>query len=221
MSWDPSPTQIMKDAFKIAHTTFPEEEGGLCLEFGVGMGRSFCWQALSIMNDLWAQDSVLIGFDSFQGLSSETEGVWAPDRHREGQFAYALNVVHEHMGLSGIPLGDPRFCLIEGFFTDSLTAELQTRLRALDSKLIFVNIDVDIHSSTIEALDFIRPMLRSGVVIHFDDYRDPIDDLPGVKDPSITEWGENLAWREWTEQNNVSYDLGDTNDLNQRYYTIT
>lgn len=211
--WKPAPTEVMKSAFITAHNHFPE--GGLCLEFGVGSGNSFCYQALQILNFPYAKNSNVIGFDSFQGLPEETEGVWAPERHSKGRFAYPVSEVHDHMGNLGIPIGDPRFCLVEGFFEDTLTIPLQTRLRA-SYNLIFVNIDVDIHSSTIQALDWIRKMLRPGVVIYFDDWLDPIDIGKGA-----TKWGEHLAWEQWSEANGVKAVLGSTNELNQRYLIVT
>lgn len=218
--WKPEPTIIMQEAFRHAYKTLGP---GLCLEFGVGMGHSFCWQAMQIRD--WAAGCYLIGFDSFKGLPAETSGVWAPERHGKGHFCYPMEVLKEHLQLCGLlePNGvwkDRRYQVVEGFFDESLTEERRSALMNTKIPLTFVNIDVDIHKSTIQALDFIYPMMKPGLVIYFDDYRDPIDDLPGVKDPQITEWGENLAWREWTERNNVSYVLGETNNLNQRYYIV-
>jgi len=213
--WKPEPTGILQQAFRHAYNTMGP---GLCLEFGVGMGHSYCWQALQ-MED-WAEGCVLVGYDSFEGLPEETEGVWAPERHGKGHFCYPMEILKEHMEACGLDWNCPRFKRVKGFFEDTLTLQEQEAVWKAYGPLMFVNIDVDIHKSTIQALDFIRPMMRPGLPIYLDDYRDPIDDLPGAKDPSITEWGENLAWREWTEKNNVSYILGETNNLNQRFYII-
>lgn len=213
--WKPEPTGILQLGFREAHKRFPN--GGLCLEFGVGMGHSFCWQALQIVE--WAKNSRLLGFDSFEGLPAETPGVWAPERHGKGCFWYPHDILIEHMKACGLPLDDPRFQTVEGFFEQSLTRDLQKQL--MQEELIFVNCDVDIHSSTIQMLDFIKPMIHPNLIVYFDDYKDPIDEKPGVKDPSIKEWGEHLAWRQWTEKNNVKYVLGETNNLNQRFFIVT
>jgi len=208
--WKPEPTEIFKKAFIQAHQNL---DFGLCLEFGVGQGHSFCWQAKHMMD--WAINSHLIGFDSFEGLPAETPGVWAPERHGKGCFWYPRDVLKQHLEICGIPLEDPRFEIIEGLFEHSLTRDLQHKL--MQEKLIFVNIDVDIHLSTIQALDFVKPMMRPGLVIYFDDYRDPRDE---TNPAGAKEWGENLAWRQWSAKNNINAVLGETNELNQRYYVV-
>jgi hypothetical protein len=219
MGWEPNPTGILKQAFRHAYNTMGP---GLCLEFGVGMGNSYVWQAQQIRD--WAQDCVLIGFDSFEGLPEETPGVWAPERHGKGCFSYGEEILREHMQLSGLDPDDWAFRTVKGFFEDTLTSALQQEL--LDAiagdpvdegvPLMFVNIDVDIHKSTIQALDFIRPMIRVGLPIYFDDWLDPIDIGKGA--PA---WGEHLAWEQWSEANGVKAVLGDTNNLNQRYLIVT
>jgi len=210
MSWKPDPTGILKQAFATAFDTMGP---GLCLEFGVGMGHSYCWQAQA-MED-WARGCTLIGFDSFEGLPAETEGVWAPDRHGKGCFCYPMEILKEHMEACGLSWDCPRFQRVKGFFEETLTADLQHELME-QYPLMFVNIDVDIHKSTIQALDFIRPMMRPGLPVYFDDWLDPIDVGQGAK-----KWGEHLAWEQWSEANGVKADLGETNNLNQRFLVIT
>lgn len=210
MSWTPDPTTILQKAFRYAY----EHMGpGLCLEFGVGMGHSFCWQALQMQD--WAEGCTLIGFDSFEGLPQETEGVWAPERHGKGCFCYPMEVLKEHMEGCGLSWDCPRFKRVKGFYEETLTVDLQQDLMA-EHLLTFVNIDVDIHRSTIQALDFIRPMIRVGLPIYFDDWLAPIDVGKGAD-----KWGEHLAWEQWSAANGVKAELGDTNNLNQRYLVVT
>ena len=190
-------------AFHQAHQNFPE--GGTCLEFGVFTGWSYMLQVNEILNRYTS--SKLIGFDSWQGLPEETANVWFPKRHAKGQFKTTKDVVLKQLGNN---INDERFKLIDGFFKDSLTKEIQDSIK----DLIYVNIDVDIHSSTIEVLEFIYPILRSGVIIYFDDWKDPKDKFDG-------KWGEHLAWEEFTNKYpTLKYKVLEINDANQRYMEI-
>lgn len=173
---------LFERAFHLAHFIFPE--GGDCLEFGVFRGGTYVYQAQQI-SSLHPQ-SRLIGFDSWQGLPEETEGVWIPERHAKGEYAAPKAEVLRRMEAAGLSMEDERFRLVDGFYSDSLTPALRDTL----GPLVFVNIDVDIYSSTVELLDFIEPMLRPGVVLYWDDWKDPRDnhDKP---------WGEHAAWHDW------------------------
>ncbi len=197
----------LKFGFHKAHNTFGS---GTCLEFGVMYGNSYIWQVLQILNS-YPKDK-LLGFDSWQGLPKETEGVWAPDRHHEGAFSTTKDVVIGRMEEYGVFIGD-QFKLVDGFFSKSLTEELRAKIE----NLIFVNVDVDIHSSTMEVLRWIRPLLRVGTVIYFDDWLDPIDVGKGAP-----EWGEHLAWKQWKEENpTLDAKMIALNDYNQRAFEIT
>jgi len=172
--------ELFAEAFHLAHKNFPE--GGTCLEFGVSEGNTYIWQAKQIITKY--KNSMLIGFDSWVGLPPETKDVWAPERHKAGEFASPKEVVETRLSL--VAENDNRFKLVDGFFFDSLTSDLCKTIK----NLIFVNIDVDIHISTIQLLDFVKPLLRSGVILYWDDWKDPNDKYEG-------EWGEHLAWKEW------------------------
>jgi hypothetical protein len=186
-----------------AHLKFPQ--GGTCLEFGVYVGDSFMRQVELLMSTY--TNTKIIGFDSWAGLPRETKGVWYPDRHSEGHFSTPKDNVLNRLG--GL-IHNPRINLVDGFFKDSLTPELQASI----DDLIFVNVDVDIHSSCAEILEFIRPMLRPGVIIYFDDWKDPADTFAG-------EWGEHLAWREFTEKYpDIKWNTFVVNEWNQRCLEI-
>ena len=198
-------SNIAIDGLHLAHKNFPN--GGTCLEFGVYIGNSYLNTADTIAT--FYPTSTLIGFDSWQGLPDETEGVWAPDRHRKGEFQATKFIVKEKLRQAGF-WKDPRFTFVDGFFSESLTPELQSSIQ----DLIYVNIDVDIHSSTVEVLDFIYPLLRPGVVIYFDDWKDPQDKFEG-------KWGEHLAWEEFTLKHpELKYRTVAINEYNQRYIEI-
>ena len=187
-------------AFLLAHHIFPK--GGTCLEFGVFEGNTFCWQAQQMLSTY--RRSTLIGFDSWRGLPAEASGVWTPQRHAEGQFTASRGAVEKQLAKIGAA-GD-RFRLVDGFFRDSLTPTLQADIH----DLIFVNIDVDLCSSSLELLGFIRPLLRPGVVLYWDDWKDPNDENP---EP----WGEHRAWAEWyPARAALKVETLEVNPVNQR-----
>ena len=196
---------LFQTAFHLAHSSFPK--GGTCLEFGVFKGGTFCYQAEQIK--LKYCDSKLIGFDSWMGLPKETRGIWRPDKHKEGRFMIGKEVVLERLKGLGLE-GDERFSLVDGFYCDSLTPLLARSF----SNLIFVNIDVDLHSSTLEVLDFIKPLLQVGTVLYWDDWK---EGQPSRKES----WGEHLAWAEWSQIHpKVRVETVEVNSSNQRIMVI-
>lgn len=198
---------IFQRAFHLAQRIWPS--GGVCLEFGVYTGGTYLWQVEQILSRY--PDSRLIGFDSWQGLPAETDGVWHPERHQAGNFSAAKAAVTEPLReLTGCD-EDPRFRFVDGFYSESLTHEVRNTI----ADLIFVNIDVDIYRSTIELLDFVGPCLRPGVVLYWDDWKDP-------RDNHSESWGEHLAWDAWRRVNpGVRVETIEVNPINQRIMVVT
>lgn len=185
---------------------FPSGERTV-LEFGVWKGGTYLRLVDYIMAN--SSDISLIGFDSWLGLPEETKGVWIPERHSTGMYAAPKDIVSQGLSERGLE-NNPKFALIDGFFEQTLTKELQSTIK----NLIFVNIDVDIHKSTVELLDFIYPLLRAGVILYFDDWKDPVDDYDG-------KWGEHLAWEQFIEKHpEIKYKTLKINEYNQRLIEI-
>ena len=190
-------------AFWIAHRVFPG--GGTCLEFGVFRGDTLVWQAEQMMGSYLS--TRLIGFDSWQGLPEEVQGIWRPDRHKPGEYKSSRAFVQERIPES---VRD-RVSLIDGWFKDTLTRDIQSGI----NDLIFVNVDVDLYGSCLEVLNFIGPILHPGVIIYFDDWKDPNDqhDEP---------WGEHRAWAEWYPRNrDLSIELLESDAVNRRTMLVT
>lgn len=186
-------------------------DAGDFLEFGVYGGRTFAWLAEQLLSR--SPKSILRGFDSWQGIPKETEGLFCPPRHAEGMMSLGKIYVIERLENLGIRVGvDKRFRFVDGFFCDSLTQKVQKNIK----NLAFVNIDVDIHKSTVELLDFITPLVHAGTVLFFDDWKDP-DDAKICNE----KWGEHLAFEQWLEKNpNIVSAEYDINFLNQRWIEI-
>ncbi len=197
---------VFQRAFHIAHMIHPQ--GGTCLEFGVHVGNTYIWQAREILTKY--TNSKLIGFDSWQGLPEETSGIWFPERHAKGEFASPKDVVTRKL-YQLTTLSDNRFSFVDGFFSDSLSEEVRNNI----NDVIFVNIDVDMYKSTIDLLDFIKPLCKPGVIIYWDDWKDPADQHD-------REWGEHLAFADWLKKNeDVKVETLEINPINQRSMIIT
>jgi hypothetical protein len=198
---------LFERSFHLSQFIF--SEGGTCLEFGVFRGGTFAYQAEQIIK-LYPQTK-LIGFDSWEGLPPETEGIWTAPRHAPGEYAAPKSEVVSKLRALGIAEDDPRFRLVDGFYSESLTPAVA----ASCGPLAFVNIDVDIHSSTLELLDFIGPMLRPGVILYWDDWKDP-------RDRADSSWGEHQAWAEWSRrQDGLSVETIEVNPVEQRTMLVT
>jgi hypothetical protein len=196
-------------AFFLAHKNFPN--GGTILEFGVGGGFSYSWMAWWVKNRCTTDR--LIGFDSWQGLPAETEGVWYPDCHKQGNYKHDKMWVHEKAMELGVDIAnDDRFALVDGFFSETLTEDL----RNLFNNVILVNMDVDLHSSAKLVLDWITPLLQKGTVIYTDDYHFPMFNI----DPAL-KCGVSLAFEEWQGIHpNIKLNTIETFPNSQRYFMV-
>ncbi len=182
-------TTLFQRAFFLAHKNFPSD--GTCLEFGVGSGKTYLWQARQLLARHKA--SVLVGFDSWEGLPQETSGVWYPKRHSKGRFSYPKSGVETALrNLDGYEAGKDRLRFVDGFFSSSLTQEVQDTI----GNVIFVNIDVDVYVSTMQLLDFIKPLIQKGTILYWDDWLDSRD-----ISHARGQWGEHRAWDEWASCN--------------------
>lgn len=113
------------------------------------------------------------GFDSFVGLPKETEGVWHNPEWPEGAFNlcdfYKLPTIQDGMQFARDRVDRKDINLIPGFFSDSLTEEIG---KGLENSCSYLHIDVDIHASTVQVLDFIftYSILKYGALVRYDDW---------------------------------------------------
>jgi hypothetical protein len=131
-------------------------------EFGCHSARTFS-AAARATKYLKMQDAQLYAFDSFEGLP---ETVKEDDGYFEAGTFFTpiesfLHLVKSQSGLSLKPEN-----VIKGYYEDSLTSEIQSKM----PKVGVVHIDVDLYSSTVEVLDFIKPLMVVGTVLVFDDW---------------------------------------------------
>jgi O-methyltransferase len=131
-------------------------------EFGCHSARTFS-AAVRSAALLEMDDAQFFAFDSFQGLPSVNAA--ADGYFQSGSFATPID---EFMRLvkrkAGYSL--PRENIIDGFFDVSLTDAVQRRM----PKAGAIHIDVDLYSSTVSVLEFIKPLMVVGTVLLFDDW---------------------------------------------------
>lgn len=163
--------------------TVGKEKIGDYLEFGVSHGTS-----LSIMYKVLKQlnlDRVRIfGFDSFEGMppvaAHEDENRWQP-----GEFASSIEATTEYLSNHGVDL--KRTFLIKGWFSDTLTSTVINKYGIHKASVIMI--DCDIYSSSKQALDFCKSLIKDKAIIFFDDW---------IEDKN---YGEPRAWEEFLNEN--------------------
>lgn len=131
-------------------------------EFGCHSGRTY--SAALLASKFLKFEMKNFAFDSFEGLPEtlkSEDGIF-----KGGTFSTKKNdFVQIVKKRTGFTLQDDQ--LIEGYYENSLTDKLS---QSLPKSVGFVHIDVDLYSSTITVLEFVKKFLVSGTVILFDDW---------------------------------------------------
>lgn len=137
-------------------------------ECGVYKGGTAAMMAAMLHH--YAPQKRLFLFDTFEGMP-ETDP--AKDWHRKGDFCdTSLEAVSAQVGFE-------KQCVFrKGFIPDTFKG-------LEDSVIAFAHIDVDIHKSIIDSLNFIWPRLSPGGGIVFDDYGFPT--CPGARE-AVDTW---------------------------------
>ncbi len=104
-------------------------------------------------------------FDSFEGLPEisqiDESGIFAEHGMRMSLEEFQAKV-------KALGIKREKLRAVKGFYSDSLTQELQAEL--LGKSIAVAMIDCDLYESTVPVLEFIRPFLRQGSIIIFDDW---------------------------------------------------
>ncbi len=158
---------------------------GYYMEFGCCSAWTFrkAYDVFSPIFPFWH----FVGFDSFEGFPEiaeiDKQEIWqkGKDAMSEADF---LQTVKDH----GIP--HEKFSTVKGFYSQSLTSSLQTKL--LPTKAAVVYIDCDLYESTRDVFRFLPPFLQEGTVLIFDEWNAYL---------ANDERGERRAFREFQAQN--------------------
>lgn len=155
------------------------QTSGGYFEFGLYSGFSF-WFANNLANE-FALKLEFHGFDSFAGLPESEVDIhrnWQP-----GNYACTLEQVTSSLDKWQMPLP---YALHQGWYSRPFFEEIERKHHLPDP--IVVVIDCDLYESTREVLQMLRPLLRPGTLMLFDDFN------AFACDPSH---GERRAFREF------------------------
>ena len=131
-------------------------------EFGCHSGRTY---SAALLASKFLQFEIKnFAFDSFEGLPKTSKN---EDGYFESGtfFTNKKDFVKIVKKKTGVTLQDDQ--LIEGYYEKSLTNKLS---ETLPKSVGFIHIDVDLYSSTVTVLEFVKKFLVSGTVILFDDW---------------------------------------------------
>lgn len=145
----------------------------------------------------------VFGFDSFEGIPEEKLDINNREEWQKGfcSAAKSLNCTKEqairYVEERTSPL-HPHICLIPGFWDEVLKPEIVQRYNMKQALLI--DIDCDIYSSAILALDFMfsNNLVVPGSLIGYDDW--------GTEPPIEFTTGESKAHREIEQKYNVDFE---------------
>ncbi len=126
----------------------------LYLEFGVYQGETIRYWSRTLKNP----QSLLHGFDSFEGLPEN----------------WNAKIEKSHFSVDGkIPvIDDKRVSFFKGWFEDTLP-----KYDVQNCKVLFVNIDADLYSSTKTVLHSLKNHMSRGTYLYFDEFCDRAHEL--------------------------------------------
>lgn len=131
-------------------------------EFGCHSGRTFSAALLAAKYFRMPLDAY--AFDSFEGMpetKKEEDGIF-----RAGSYCTGVSEFRKIVK-KRTKVDLPEKNIIKGFYDQSLTKMLEN---GLPRQVGFVHIDVDLYSSTVAVLEFIKDHLANGTVVLFDDW---------------------------------------------------
>lgn len=108
-------------------------------------------------------------FDSFQGLPAmESDAVRGIAGWEGGEMAFERSAFMQ--AVSCYKSQQEKIHIHEGFYSDTLTPELQANLLSSGRLPGIINVDCDLVQSYVEVLRFIGPLLQPGTILYFDEY---------------------------------------------------
>jgi len=162
-------SDMLNLAFKFIYGNLIE---GDYFEFGCWTGRTFrmaynCTRYPYYRGNTPYHSPIhLWAFDSFKGLPSIKQ-IDEDKKWKEGDFFTSAKEFIDILKSHHIP--DDSYSVVEGFYEDSLTKELQNRILER-TRAAVIYVDCDLYESTKTVLNFVKPLLQNGTVICFDDY---------------------------------------------------
>ncbi len=160
-------------------------------EFGCHRCRTFR-MALTEARKHNLSNMKFYAFDSFEGLPEPTSDtsveIWKRGALTTSEDDFMRMVTDQGHYPENVST-------IKGFYSESLTQSLQTKIIDTGSKAMLINIDCDLYESAIPVFKFIEPLLQEGTVIYIDDLFAGYKGSPnqGVA-LAFLEWQKNSRW---------------------------
>lgn len=176
-------------------------------EFGVCTGGG-TGQILESFTEHNIKFDRFYGFDSFEGLPKETEGLYCPDIWHEGAFTSAQHLhmapenVLPHLNQYVKQYTDRPVEFIKGFYEDTLNDDLMKRHDFKEP--LFISMDVDIHKSCIQVWEFMIKLVVPGTIIRYDDWGDFTN--PMWEGQAEGTFGESLAHKQIVEKYGIEFE---------------
>jgi hypothetical protein len=169
---------IFRCIARFCHINRPAD--GYYFEFGCHGGNTMrmAWKHSRFLFN-W----IYVGFDSFEGLP-EIEEIDRQEIWEKGKLSTSERRFIELATSTGMPR--ERLRTVRGFYDKTLTPALAGELGPTKATVIYI--DCDLYASTVPVLEFVRPFLRVGTIIVFDDW------YCFNGDPQK---GEQRAWKEF------------------------
>ncbi len=138
------------------------------LEFGVFKGQSIVYAFEEKLKVFGKNGQMkLFAFDSFSGIRGTTD-LELVGPFRDGDYSASYQEFCDFLKQKNVPQ-DSVITKI-GNLQDTLTREFQEVFELQSQISAVVHIDVDVYEPSLIALNFVKPMLRNGSIILFDDW---------------------------------------------------
>jgi O-methyltransferase len=160
---------------------------GDCMEFGCcgAVTLSIAYHASRYQGaagrHLWA-------CDSFQGLPAATSAFDDHPLWKSGNFFMSQQDFVAQCARNGVP--ETSYTIVPGFFSDTLSKLKNPN----DIAMAFI--DCDMYSSTVDVLTFLKPRLKHGMILAFDDYYCYSSTQPAGEKQAFDEFMASMP--EWT-----------------------
>lgn len=150
----------------VAHYLLDNKMNGAYLEFGVGMGRSAV-AAIRAYSRVNVVDRFHL-FDSFCGLPKLTGLDSLSEQFREGDYFYSemdvIRFLDDHRVLD-----EKRVFLHRGLFEETVEKWCAVAQKN-NTTVSVIHLDMDLYESCFTVLTAVKKLLRTGVVLLFDDW---------------------------------------------------
>lgn len=157
-------------------------------EFGCAGGNTFAFAYDACRRH--RHDGHLWAFDSFEGLPATGAGDDHHPRWIEGVMSTSEERFHTLCRKRGIPRRS--YSTVPGYYSVSLSRDAA---RKLPSDIALAYVDCDMYSSTVDVLGFLEPLLKSGMIIAFDDWFCWTGDGCSGEQRAFESWISRLQWR--------------------------